>query len=55
MIGRGTRLCPDLLGVDMDKERFLIFDFVIILNFLNLILKDLREIKQKHLLKNYLI
>ncbi|OMK68255.1 DEAD/DEAH box helicase family protein [Clostridioides difficile] len=27
MIGRGTRLCPDLLGVDMDKERFLIFDF----------------------------
>ncbi len=55
MIGRGTRLCPDLLGVDMDKERFLIFDFVIILNFLNLILKDLREIKQKRLLKNYLI
>ncbi|HBG4554144.1 TPA: DEAD/DEAH box helicase family protein [Clostridioides difficile] len=27
MIGRGTRLCPDLLGVDMDKERFLMFDF----------------------------
>lgn len=27
MIGRGTRLCPDLLGVDMDKERFLIFGF----------------------------
>lgn len=27
MIGRGTRLCPDLLGVDMDKEKFLIFDF----------------------------
>ncbi|MFR8870767.1 DEAD/DEAH box helicase family protein [Paraclostridium sordellii] len=27
MIGRGTRLCPDLLGVNMDKEKFLIFDF----------------------------
>lgn len=27
MIGRGTRLCPDLLGIDMDKESFLIFDF----------------------------
>lgn len=27
MIGRGTRLCPDLLGEGRDKERFLIFDF----------------------------
>ncbi len=27
MIGRGTRLCSDLLGVGMDKEKFLIFDF----------------------------
>ena len=27
MIGRGTRLCPNLLGEDLDKERFLIFDF----------------------------
>ena len=27
MIGRGTRLCKDLLGVGMDKESFLIFDF----------------------------
>ena len=27
MIGRGTRLCPDLLGIGMDKEEFLIFDF----------------------------
>ncbi|MGU8244657.1 DEAD/DEAH box helicase family protein [Clostridium perfringens] len=27
MIGRGTRLCPDLLGVGQDKEEFLIFDF----------------------------
>lgn len=27
MIGRGTRLCEDLLGSGMDKERFLIFDF----------------------------
>ena len=27
MIGRGTRLCPDLLGIGQDKEGFLIFDF----------------------------
>lgn len=27
MIGRGTRLCPDLFGAGIDKERFLIFDF----------------------------
>lgn len=27
MIGRGTRLCTDLLGVGHDKEKFLIFDF----------------------------
>lgn len=27
MIGRGTRLCPDLMGIGQDKEGFLIFDF----------------------------
>jgi len=27
MIGRGTRLCPNLLGEGMDKESFSIFDF----------------------------
>jgi type I restriction enzyme, R subunit len=27
MIGRGTRLCPDLLGVGQDKTHFLIFDY----------------------------
>lgn len=27
MIGRGTRLCPNLLGEGIDKKRFLIFDF----------------------------
>ena len=26
MIGRGTRLCPDIFGVGEDKEHFLIFD-----------------------------
>jgi type I restriction enzyme R subunit len=26
MIGRGTRLCPDLFGAGQDKEHFLIFD-----------------------------
>lgn len=27
MIGRGTRLCQDLLGIGQDKKEFLIFDF----------------------------
>ena len=27
MIGRGTRLCPDLLGIGLDKTHFLIFDY----------------------------
>ncbi len=27
MIGRGTRLCENLLGIDEDKDKFLIFDF----------------------------
>ncbi|WP_336922906.1 DEAD/DEAH box helicase family protein [Aquipuribacter sp. SD81] len=27
MIGRGTRLCPDLFGPSEDKEDFLVFDF----------------------------
>lgn len=27
MIGRGTRLCPDLFGPDEDKHDFLVFDF----------------------------
>ena len=27
MIGRGTRLCKELLGAGMDKDKFLIFDF----------------------------
>ena len=27
MIGRGTRLCPDLYGPEMDKEDFRVFDF----------------------------
>ncbi len=27
MIGRGTRLCPDLFGVGEDKQHFVIFDY----------------------------
>lgn len=27
MLGRGTRLCPDIFGPGKDKERFLIFDY----------------------------
>ncbi|MGR3608892.1 MAG: DEAD/DEAH box helicase family protein [Sulfitobacter sp.] len=35
MIGRGTRLCPDLLGPDMHKEDFLVFDFCQNFEFFN--------------------
>lgn len=28
MIGRGTRLCPNVFGVGKDKEKFLIFDWL---------------------------
>lgn len=27
MIGRGTRLCPDLFGPDLDKDKFILFDY----------------------------
>ena len=27
MIGRGTRLCPDLFGPGEDKKNFFVFDF----------------------------
>ncbi len=27
MIGRGTRLCPDLFGPGQDKTNFYVFDF----------------------------
>lgn len=27
MVGRGTRLCPDLFGPDQDKQEFVIFDY----------------------------
>ncbi|WP_415714458.1 DEAD/DEAH box helicase family protein [Roseibium sp.] len=33
MIGRGTRLCPDLFGPGEDKEEFLVFDFCMNLEF----------------------
>ncbi|SPB14455.1 EcoEI R domain-containing protein [Caballeronia novacaledonica] len=28
MVGRGTRLCPDLFGPGLDKKKFFIFDFL---------------------------
>jgi type I restriction enzyme, R subunit len=40
MIGRGTRLCRDLLGPGRDKERFLVFDLCQNLEFFN---QDLPE------------
>ena len=35
MIGRGTRLSPDLFGVGQDKEKFLIFDLCSNFDFFN--------------------
>lgn len=35
MIGRGTRLCPDLFGTGMDKEYFIIFDYCQNFEFFN--------------------
>lgn len=35
MIGRGTRLCPDLFGPDMHKENFLVLDFCQNFEFFN--------------------
>ncbi|MDC0160556.1 DEAD/DEAH box helicase family protein [Gemmatimonadales bacterium] len=35
MIGRGTRLCPDLYGPDDDKEDFRVFDFCFNFDFFN--------------------
>ena len=35
MIGRGTRLCPDLFGPGVDKEDFLVFDFAENFEFFN--------------------
>lgn len=35
MIGRGTRLCKDLFGVEADKKEFVIFDFCENIEFFN--------------------
>ena len=35
MLGRGTRLCPDLFGPSRDKKFFKIFDFCQNLEFFN--------------------
>ena len=35
MIGRGTRLCPDLFGPNLDKEEFLVFDLCQNVEFFN--------------------
>jgi type I restriction enzyme R subunit len=35
MVGRGTRLCPDLYAPDQDKQNFLIFDFCQNLEYFN--------------------
>ena len=40
MIGRGTRLCPNLFGPEKDKQEFLIFDFCQNLEFFSQNLED---------------
>ena len=35
MMGRGTRLCPDLFGPGLHKEHFLVFDFCQNFEFFN--------------------
>lgn len=35
MLGRGTRLCPDLFGPGLDKRNFMLFDFCQNLEFFN--------------------
>jgi type I restriction enzyme R subunit len=35
MLGRGTRLCPDLFGVGDDKQEFLVFDLCGNFDFFN--------------------
>ncbi len=35
MIGRGTRLCPDLFGPEVDKQDFRVFDFCFNFDFFN--------------------
>ncbi len=35
MMGRGTRLCPDLFGPGLHKEHFLVFDFCQSFEFFN--------------------
>src|SRR5699024_4012686 len=35
MLGRGTRLCPDLYGPGEDKKNFYVFDFCMNLEYFN--------------------
>jgi type I restriction enzyme, R subunit len=40
MVGRGTRLCPNLFGIDQNKETFFIFDLCSNFEFFNQELKE---------------
>ncbi|MGA1131326.1 MAG: DEAD/DEAH box helicase family protein [Prochlorotrichaceae cyanobacterium] len=44
MIGRGTRLCPDLFGIGQDKTEFLVFDLCSNFDFFK---RQLQETEQK--------
>lgn len=43
MIGRGTRLCPDVFGPGLDKDYFLIFDVCQNFEFFNVIEKEVYD------------
>lgn len=47
MIGRGTRLCPDVFGPGLDKENFYIFDYGGNFEFFSLQGNKLRESKNQ--------
>ncbi len=49
MIGRGTRLCPNIFGAGKDKEKFLIFDYCNNFWFFSQPLKEKSGIESKSL------
>lgn len=52
MIGRGTRLCKDLFGPGIDKDRFMIFDYYRNFEFFEINKKGMEGIIQRSLTEN---
>jgi type I restriction enzyme R subunit len=55
MIGRGTRLCKNLLGIGIDKEKFLIFDFCNNFEFFRMFPKGLESMMPESLTEKIFI